>query len=407
MFNIHLFVFEKRVNSTKRPDMADAATFSGEIKEDFSPVAPQVTFSFPDPTKMPRYNYAFINEFSRYYHITDWLFIGGLWRATMVCDALATYKEQILLTNQFVTRAANRKNPSIMDASYATTTEVIREEKKIDMFNLWGISTTDDGTIVAGVVNSSGQNIGAVTYYALPYGTFRNLMYRMLSDIAWIGIPVAELSEELQKALINPTQYIVSCVWLPINYDFFSETPQSSLKLGWWEFALSGTCKILSHPLQDIDTIQFDIQLPKHPFAADRGTWLNLSPYSRYTFTWLPFGSFELDSTELANVSKITITIHYHFYNGDATLYIGRDANQPFLTVNSNIGVQIPVGQIATRLDNFDQALKAAAAVGASEISSIWSQGGASAVVEAAKDTFMSSSVEKTPKTRLPGNGGR
>ena len=411
MFDISLFTFEKRKNSTKQPDMADASTFSGEIKEDFTPMAPQVTFDFPDPTNIPPYNYAYIQKFSRYYWITDWLYIGGLWRATMAVDVLATYKEQIIRSNQFVARAAAIKNGYIVDASYAPTATVLREERKIDMYNLWGITSESDGTIIAGIVNNSGKNIGAVTYYAMEYSTFRDLMYRMLSDIAWMNISTAEISEELQKALINPVQYVVSCIWLPINYDFFPDTPQGYVNLGWWRFPLGNTCKILSRPLKDVDTIEFSISLPKHPYAVDRGEWLNLAPYSRYELTWLPFGTFELDTTELIGVAHIHVSLTYHYYTGDATLIIGRGnaAGQPFLVLNSNISVQIPTGQIAMNLGNFDNAIKAGVATGAAELASIFGDPVVAVrdFAESARASARGGPNGHSTTTHVPSNGGR
>ena len=396
MVNVRLYNFNKRKNSTKRPDTASGGDLvQGEVKSDFTPLAPVITFNMPDPTAVPTYNYAYIAEFGqRCYFITDWLFVSGLWRATMAVDVLATYRDAIRASRQFVARSKTLNPGTLIDGNYPTLTTVVRSDNTITPTAFWG---TDyySGTIILSVVGSSGSNIGVNTYYAMSVPCFGYFMAAMLNSPNWLNISGDEISENLQKALINPTQYITSCIWIPVNWEqavYYSGAPGSDLtktiRCGWWDFGLptgegtgAYTARILHNPFvlnYDYGRHSAGWTLPKHPQAAQRGKWLNLSPYSRYTLAFPPFGVFELDTTDLVDATELNIRVTVHYYTGDATLIVSiPDPNFPtqqneLLRVNSNIAVQIPTGQIAMNLGNFDNALYVGAAAAGTELGNMF-----------------------------------
>lgn len=385
MFSVSLYTFQKRRNSTKRPTTPDL-TLSGEIKEDFTPLSFAMTFNFADNGQIPAYNYAYIANFGRYYYITDWVFVGGQWRGSFTCDVLATYKTEILASNQFVSRCASEKMDGLTDTSYPTISgSNMGSEETVAQFNFWGTGF-EDGTIVMGVIGNSDKNTGAVTYYALSVDGYNTLMDSLLDNISWASI--TDISANLQKALVNPMQYVASVVWLPLyDMDFIgsSGAPQAdivqTIRLGWWDFSIAPTyyARILHNPLAlswDYTTRKKYISLGKHPQSASRGAWLTLAPYSKYVFTFLPFGQFELDTTELYGFEYMGFDVRIHSYTGDAilTLYAAHDdqgtSDKVLMTVNANVGVPLPVGQISLDIGNMDSALTSAALMGATEIAS-------------------------------------
>lgn len=396
MLEITLFNFEKRKNSTKRPSTSTGTYLMvfGEVKEDFTPIAPVITFNFADPTQVPTYNYAYIPAFgNRYYFVSDWLYVSGLWRASMSIDVLATYRTEILASRQYVARSKTANPGDVIDASYPALAQTVRSDLTFDPANFWGASY-QDGTIVMSVVGSSGYNIGANTYYAMSVQSFAYFMSAMLNNPNWLNISASEISQDLQKALIDPTQYITSCLWFPFYWEdvvYNSGAPSSDIskiiRCGWWDFELptgEGTGRYIARRLHNPFTYLYDWErksggwtLPKHPNAATRGKWLNLSPYSKYTLTFPPFGVFDLDTTDLVNATELSFAVTTHLYTGDSVLIVTVNdpdfptQNREILRVNSNIAVQIPVGQVAVNLSNFDNALLAGAAAGAVEVSSI------------------------------------
>lgn len=377
MLTIALVHFEKLKNSTRRPDIfSQENLFQGEIKGDFALTALDVTFEFNDPTSPPEYNYAYIYPFERFYFISGWAFTGGLWTASLVCDVLATYRDKLFNSSGFCVRSTSMSDGGILDASYPTTGGVVHFYSTAAAADFWG-NGIDSGSIVAGIVGNSGRNVGAVTYYAMSYSVFNSFMNSLLSSISWAGISTDEISQELQKALINPAQYIVSCVWVPVSLGNQYGTTVNSVRLGWWNFSLSGNAVVLNNPGRTF-TKTFTLSVPKHPQALSRGGYLNLSPYTRYTFKFLPFGVFELDSTQLRYTDNIYVTVTMNPMTGDAVLDIGTgDAGNPelsILTSQANVAVQIPTGQVAANLGNFDNALLAGAVAGVSDITSTFKE---------------------------------
>lgn len=372
MIRVALWSFDKRRNSTKQPNTV-GAYFEGELKSAFSVSGFEMKFNLTDQLVAPTYNYCYIESFRRYYFITDWYYDSGFWYAVLAVDVLASYKQEIGGTTQFVSRAYSNYNPLIIDASYPTTGTVTRSSDLLTPAEFWGASPTGaNGLIVIGVVGASASGIGAVTYYAMSMAVFNSFMNSMLSSIAWANISTTEISEELQKALINPTQYITSCRWFPIDAGSFTGgAATTQLALGWWTFSLAGTARVLSTVGSAWVGRSSELDIPKHPQVQGRGLFTQFSPYSTYMLKFLPFGVFEIDSTELAEKDTLGIQVSTNLMTGDAVLQLAAKTvteqynwGSPFLVAEAQIGVPLPIGQVSANMGNFKNALIAGAVSG-------------------------------------------
>lgn len=405
-------IFSKKFNSTKVPAASDfKIEIDGQIKGDFSPLAPVIRFqetirggtNIFAATSIPIYRYAFISSFSRYYFVS-WAFVDGAWEGTFRCDVLGSFRTDILNSSQYVTRSASNKNGGIIDGAYTThvsfdSTDYNLQSKALtDIFG----ATYATGTYVIGVIGAAAttyqghqyaRNIGAVVYYAMGRDAFTALMATLLSSVSWLNIDASEISEDLQKALINPAQYIVSCVWLPIPASAFVDgTGQQwgaetladitqTINFGWWSFNLGYNTRKLGFPTADSNNwhVSFSFDIASHPDAPSVGTWVRLSPYSRYVLALPCFGVTELDTTKLAG-NLLTIDFYIQPYNGDASAYIwcgvtAAPKNSLVESLRGNIGVQIPTGQISMNIGNFRNALTAGVIAGAEELVNIVSEG--------------------------------
>lgn len=372
MIRVALWSLDKRRNSTKQPNTV-GAYFEGELKSAFSVSGFEMKFNLTDQLVAPTYNYCYIESFRRYYFITDWYYDSGFWYAVLAVDVLASYKQEIGGTSQFISRAYSNYNPLIIDASYPTTGTVTRSSDSLTPAEFWGASPTGaNGLIVIGVVGASASGIGAVTYYAMSMAVFNAFMNSMLSSIAWANISTTEISEELQKALINPTQYITSCRWFPIDAGSFTGgAATTQLALGWWTFNLSGTARVLSTVGSAWVGRSSELDIPKHPQVQGRGLYTQFSPYSTYMLKFLPFGVFEIDSTELAEKDTLGIQVSTNLMTGDAVLQLAAKTvteqynwGSPFLVAEAQIGVPLPIGQVSANMGNFKNALIAGAVSG-------------------------------------------
>lgn len=384
--------FHKKPNSTAVPAAAAVAVpIDGEIKGDFSPLAPVITFRSIDPQTNPAYTYCYIPSFKRYY-FCSWAFVSGQWQAAMTCDVLGSFRNQILASSQFVARSESLPDTRIIDGLCQPKATIDWATAYLTQAQIWG-ADYDEGTYVVGIVGNSvgigtgnvSRNTGATIYYAMSKTGFTALMYAMLRSPNWMQIDTDEISENLQKALINPAQYIVSAVWLPINAATFigtsSDVPTGAditqvIRLGWWDFNLQTNCRILHRPTSIYDSYSrwVVINYSQHPEAATYGSWVNLAPYTKVTLDFAPFGTIDLDTTDLiAYPGVLSLHIFVHAYTGDATCYVfagnGQTANsQMIASLRANIGVQLPVGQIAVDVGKFQSAAALGLATGAAEL---------------------------------------
>lgn len=347
---IHLYAFRKRINSTKKPTATQEPgqlflVAECTLKDSTSVLAPQVVLIFPDPQhnlSPSTYNYAYIPDFNRYYWVTDIEFDRNLVIYTLSCDVLATYWESIKETTQYVLRSASNKNDKIVDTLYPTLAEFSTGSKVITG---WSYNTLANGYYVLGIINSNTNTYGAISYYVMTNNQFSNLRKALMANYDYMQINTAEISAELQRAIINPFQYIVSCKWFPEKPPTLDAV--TSITVGSWEFT-GGSAFPLAASAYSIHSQ--DVTLPQHP-QKSRGEWLKQSPYTRYTLSYPPFGVVELDNSKITT-NTITVARRIDYISGIGVIQIttpnSLDNGQTLLYQSDcNIGVDIQLSQVS------------------------------------------------------------
>ena len=363
MFNIQMYQFNKRINSTKRPTEA-GDTFSCEMKESSSILFPVVEIRTGNSNSIiPLYNYAYISEFNRYYWIDDIVYDMGYWTITMHCDALASFRIEILATKQYVIRSSSASDNTIADTLYITKAGSFISET--DWAQYQGVNGDRDkvyvvspggtavqkyfnvdftsGRFVVGIV---GNNTAGVTYYSFSNGDFKNFIN---SALTFTPSDMNDVSSGVANAVFNPIQYITSVRWFPISPYYTGTT--TSIKVGGYTIPGSYTAGVVN--VGSITRIYFDIGIPKHPSGYP---YMNLSPFTDLSLILQPFGVVPLDTTKLMNTTKINIEIDIDFCYGQATLFVSRsipNASVPQLvrsgliyTVSTEYGVTLPISSL-------------------------------------------------------------
>lgn len=361
--------FGKRINSTKKPlNISDAVTAEIELKDTTSIFTPVIIisadkFKTGSDLKTPiKYNYCFINNFNRYYYVRNWVWNKGLWQCELEVDALATFKNEIGETGTMILRSASACDPDIIDTKYPTKGGA--NLSYISKISIWETNMnsidTNDGFFVIGVVNNDTGALGATSYYACSGYTMREFISKLYASPAWMNITDAGISNDLQKMLINPIQYITSCMWFPFSlYNPGSLTSITTIPVGWWSISLSGTnkfYKLTGSHLVDYRSIDFAI--PVHPYASGQPQyykWLRNSPYSEYQLVLYPFGVFPLDSAKLYDCSEIRCRFITDLITGVSTLCIIRkkatslnfDTGSIFYSANASMGIPLSLAQMS------------------------------------------------------------
>ena len=372
-FTVNFYQINKKQNSTKLPTVLDpTASCDCVLKGPCSILQPVIQLTTPVGSASisaypTTYNYCYIANWNRYYFITNWSYSGPALIASLTVDVLASYKTAIGSQSLYVSRAASSYNGKIVDTTYPTTTDTTwTQDTKANPFS------GKSGVYVVGIINSAAE-VGAVSYYAMDQTAFAEFCTAMYNTISWMGIDPDEISEELQKALVNPFQYVVSCMYLPINLTDVSgipgKSPTYTVPFGFWSFTLTNpvyTC----YPDYYTTTGSGYFTVPKHPQAATRGNYLNTSPYSSYILRLYPFGLMNIDSTDLMDASALNYIIYTDICTGQAICNISI-GSCVIRTVETQVGVNIPTAAIQMDLRNIGKGVLAGvSAAAASAISS-------------------------------------
>lgn len=115
-------------NNSAEPNRVDktnyivhAKTLTGTLKEECSLIRPDILI---ESTDVPDYNYAYIAQFGRYYFVTAITSVrNNLYRISLNCDVLMTYKTQIMGMDVILARQETEYNSDLNDPLLPCETE--------------------------------------------------------------------------------------------------------------------------------------------------------------------------------------------------------------------------------------------------------------------------------------------
>lgn len=359
MISVVFYQFEKRTNSTKLPDVS-GVTFNCEINANCSMVSPRIEINYVGTGRAGNptlYNYCYISDFTRYYFVRNWTWAPGKWIAELSEDVLASYRTQILNSTEYVTRAAAAYNVDIVDTTYPTEAGVsVTRNTGTNQFS----SDIQSGSYILGTVTDfaggSGSGFGSNLFYNLNSAAFGRLRMALLQNTDYLDISAEEISSSLTKALLNPYQYLTSCMFYPFAWPKDTAYDFNDIGVGWWSLSLgTNTANVISSGYDTAAFIQ-QFTLPKHPQASTRGNWLNLEPYTRYTLFVPPFGEIPLPGNAIVDASSIWYKIIVDAYTGQGLITV--TAGQPSSDTagigdntvamrSAQVGVPVSLAQIA------------------------------------------------------------
>lgn len=97
--NLRLCVNNSEKNKINK-SLTAGVTLSGTLRNESNVVNPSIVINIDNPTI---YNYAYIEDFKRYYFITDYISLrSGIWRINLKSDVLMSFKDSILASNVLI-----------------------------------------------------------------------------------------------------------------------------------------------------------------------------------------------------------------------------------------------------------------------------------------------------------------
>lgn len=374
---VYLYKTNKKINSVSVPNPTGRVLHTGvKIRGPVSLMSPVVDFGYtPMPLNYPTYNYMYIEEWARYYYISNWVFSNGKWACSCTEDVLASYNTQIKALQLFVLRSASNYDTWIVDTKYQAKARAVTyavTDKVSPFARLGSLLLGGVGCFCVTTMSGKPGAMGNQHYY-MDDTAFYEFLKAIYTDTNWANISASEMSEEMQEILISPSRYIVSIVWLPFKLSAISvaiEDQTSTIYMGYWPFNIPyGTVyKINGNDVGYINqTMAMDI--PKHP-QSSRGQYMNSGTFSNYTLLFYPFGFISIDPANLIGHDELFVNYTVDCVTGAGTLRLSTDqSNNVFYYGTAQVGVQVPVTSITIDPSKWQGALMTGAANALGQIS--------------------------------------
>lgn len=358
-FTVKLFEFQKRHNSTRRPQGAEWS-INGVLRDGSSVITPTISFEFAsDFSPMNNsynleFNYAYIAKFARYYWITDWTYENGLWHAAMKVDVLATFRPEILASSAFVAYDET-PNTDFVDSRYSMVTA-----KTIDtatgMFSKLGQNTTGGGVIV---VTCTGKNSTAA--FAMTPSQIEQLMNNI---VAWGNTTFDE--SVMDQYTPDPNDTLGEQIW-------------SSLKgsCAWWKrlgtnVASNGSAAENLRAAVQLPVVLADISGSNHTIILGQYNtnvtakkisgrvlfdacevqipwrytdWRANEPYTE-VFLYIPYvGNVKMPNGTLIGETHLRVYAVVDLISGDAVFRVYMEPSDVLIaSYSANIGASYPIG---------------------------------------------------------------
>lgn len=318
-FNVTFYSFSKRENSTYRPT-GTGKTYNCVLKENSSIANPEIILDM-GTEDTPTWNYAYIEEFSRYYYVSDWTWIQNrLWSASLSTDLLATYKDDIGSSDLYVLRSGAEYDGNIIDDYYpAKVNSVFTPITVTSPFT----TNVQEGSFIIGISGDNTPTYGSTTFYLMDATQVLALVRDLNNDYVTAAhdFLTADASLPLQKALIDPIQYITSCIWVPMDYGDIPAVGREPRSINIGGIELPTTSGKPIDPISPLVNVKFSFALPNHP-QLDRGAYMN-GVYRKLFLEVPPFGAVELDGTIACNYQNVIVDITIDVISGFGTIRIG------------------------------------------------------------------------------------
>jgi hypothetical protein len=348
------WTYAKKDNSTKVPVKSGSNTvkYNVEFIENTSLLDPSIRVLTTMSTALTKYNYCdmTIDSHKRYYKILDWEYTIEGWIAHCHIDVLTTYKSSIGASTQYITRSSHSSDGNIIDNFYQLKTNPTVYHGWVDSTQPW-LANIENGVYILGVISPNPQ-FGSISYYAVPPASLAVICNFLLNDaITAPDFSVADGSLALQKSLIDPFQYIKSCIFLPITY---SVTPgadeQQTFPIWTWNIPNCQCKRLIPTAPYFEDSRQFT--MPKHPQTDARGNFLNTSPYTIAELYFPPFGTIRLDTSVTCDYPHLYNRYRVDLATGIGTLWVYATKSGPnsdkviIANVETQVGVPIQLSQV-------------------------------------------------------------
>lgn len=314
--------FNKRGNSTKQP--AGGTTLNCELRDGGSSVL--------NPNLEVRgvsafaYNYMYIPDFRRYYYIDtfQWNAEEGYWLISGNSDPLASAKEQIVASSQFVMRAdtLSQNDITVIDGLALPRSRVTSRYTYDIVGGDYPFPPVASGFGAQTVI----VNVAGEGYFCLS-GSQYNLMVASFFGYAdpqgtqWI-------TQDIARQIVNPSSHFMSQTAFPFSFSVIKDDIGGTAinpKVAFWQLT-NVTAYYVNRTWKEYGGT---VQVGYHPQSNNDNThYLNNPPYVNYSLYIGGLGLIGLDNSKIQAGETLYIRLNIDFAGGGARVKVINSSGQ-------------------------------------------------------------------------------
>ena len=368
-FNVTLYKNTAENNRVNKFDyLTQVGEIDGYLREETSIVNPVIILEYENVVD---FNYVYISTFNRYYFVTEIKSVRtNLWRISLKCDVLMTYRDTILNYECFVARNETDYNEKIEDnylpLEYDKSVETIKLYN--DTFGYGKVFLESEYSIVfTTIYNGSAYHV-TESQFETEFQDLNNDILEVsnislgASNYRCCGIMQNNILDNLNsliKKTINDdtlSSYIISLIAFPVNGSELTNNYTNPSKL------------LIKDDTTSIDVKSNDVIYPNagvlEPILANQFTilpkynnFLDYEPYTTYEL-YLPFyGWLKLNSYQILN-QQLVVTYIPQVDSEQCTIIVSKGAyvggsTEVIAEVTCRFGIQIPIN--STNLERINR----------------------------------------------------
>lgn len=270
-------------------------------------------------------NYMFWN--GDYYFITGRRYIcNEYYEISCEMDVLGSHRTQIMSSTQYVLRSTVSPDYTLIDSMYPT-----KAQPTIHSQTITDLGANNTGHYVLITISGNG-----VVYYAMnqaEFNLFLDQIYTTPQDDWYDYIP--QLGGSIIRSVLNPTDYIIGCKWIPFNKVNTGTT--DNVHLGYWSSSNSVTVYKATTPMK-YATVNFTL----HPTTDATKAFMNCSAYHTVQVYIPGCGTVPIDYAKFKGNSSGTILVAVDVL-GAVTATIKNSSGDVLSLVSGALGQDVPV----------------------------------------------------------------
>lgn len=288
-YTVHFGKITKKRNSTK-DSMAILNISPCSLKMPSDILRPVFTFQGDFPLTA---NYMYVPDFNRFYWITNTVFTYGHWEVSGQCDPLASYKNEIGASTQYILRSSAEYNTNLIDNLIPVETAPYSNT----ILSSMGLSIA--GTYIVCAAGSTGNN-----YYLLTSSEWSSLYAKVFSSQflqdyknVWDAFVT-----EISNTVLKPDDYVISAIWIPFAVD---SGESANISLG---FTNTGVTGRIVHPGDVLHSHSVTLTVPDHPQKSTYGDFCNSNMFRKVSLTIPGYGTVPLNADALMDGNDVVFS---------------------------------------------------------------------------------------------------